>query len=60
MKLKSHLSVSSYKLDMLQMLQRAVQGIIQKLRNAKFLNILDVRVRIKGLQYIKIQWSTDR
>ena len=55
MKLKSHLSGSSYKLDMLQMLQRAVQGIIQKLRNAKLLNILDVRVRIKGLQHVKIQ-----
>ena len=55
MKLKSHLPVSSYKLDMLQILQRAVQGIIQKLRNAKLLNIFDVRVLIKGLQYVKIQ-----
>ena len=55
MKLKSHLSVSSYKLDMLQILQRAVQGIIPKLRNAKLLNIFDVRVLIKGLQYVKIQ-----
>ena len=38
-------------------LQRTVQGIIQKLRNVNLLNILDVRVRIKGLQYVNIQKS---